>query len=121
MINILSLEAHKVITIFLFLIGSCIGSFLNVCIYRIPLEKSIVYPPSGCPKCNENLKPRDMIPILSYIMLKGKCRYCKDPISIQYPIVELITGIIIYLKSINATGISTVYKYNNAAVCIVNP
>ncbi|NLB79319.1 MAG: prepilin peptidase, partial [Clostridiaceae bacterium] len=94
MINILSLEAHKVITIFLFLIGSCIGSFLNVCIYRIPLEESIVFPPSGCPKCKEKLKPKDMIPILSYIMLKGKCRYCKDPISIQYPIVELITGII---------------------------
>lgn len=94
MINILSLEAHKVITIFLFLIGSCIGSFLNVCIYRIPLEESIVFPSSGCPKCKGKLKPKDMIPILSYIMLKGKCRYCKNPISIQYPIVELMTGIV---------------------------
>ncbi len=91
---VLSSEFRLFMNIFLFLSGLCVGSFLNVCIYRIPMEKSIVYPPSSCGKCNENLKPKDMIPVLSYIMLKGKCRYCKDPISIQYPIVELMTAII---------------------------
>lgn len=100
MINVISSEYHIIISVFLFLIGLCVGSFLNVCIYRIPLEKSIVFPQSGCPNCKEKLQPKDMIPVLGYLMLKGKCRYCKEPISIQYPIVELITGtiwLIVYL------------------------
>ncbi len=89
------------IGIFIFLAGLCVGSFLNVCIYRIPLEKSVVFPPSSCPSCGNQLKAVDMIPILSYIGLKGKCRSCKAPISVQYPIVELVTGILwvlVYLR-----------------------
>ena len=89
------------IGIFIFLAGLCAGSFLNVCIYRIPLEKSVVFPPSSCPACGNRLKAVDMIPVLSYIGLKGKCRSCKAPISAQYPIVELLTGILwvlVYLR-----------------------
>lgn len=94
MINISSVEFQLFIKIFIFLTGLCFGSFLNVCIYRIPLEQSIVFPPSGCPKCNNRLEAIDMIPVLSYIFLKGKCRNCKEPISIQYPIVEFLTAVI---------------------------
>lgn len=94
MSNSLSSEYHIVISVILFLIGLCVGSFLNVCIYRIPFEKSIVYPSSGCPNCKEKLQPKDMIPVLGYLMLKGKCRYCEEPISVQYPIIEILTGII---------------------------
>lgn len=77
-----------------FIIGLCIGSFLNVCIYRIPLEKSIVFPHSSCPGCGKRLEAIDLLPVLSYIFLKGKCRHCKASISIQYPLVELFTGFI---------------------------
>ncbi|MCT4621529.1 MAG: prepilin peptidase [Marinisporobacter sp.] len=85
----------------IFLLGLFIGSFLNVCIYRIPKGKSIAYPPSHCPKCGENLRPWDLIPILSFISTKGKCRYCEEAISLQYPIIELFNGLIyllLYLK-----------------------
>lgn len=87
--------------ILVFILGIVIGSFLNVCIYRIPMEKSIAFPPSHCTKCEHNLKPLDLIPILSYIFLGGKCRYCGEKISIRYPIIEVINGIlylIVYFK-----------------------
>lgn len=72
------------------LYGLIIGSFLNVCIYRIPNEKSIIMPNSYCPKCDNNLKWYDNIPLISYIYLLGRCRYCKDKISLQYPIIEIL-------------------------------
>lgn len=75
----------------IFILGLCIGSFLNVCIYRIPIQKSVVYPPSHCPECNTRLTFRDMIPVLSYIILRGRCRYCGTRISVRYPLVELLT------------------------------
>ncbi|WP_291572448.1 prepilin peptidase [Clostridium sp. UBA4548] len=74
--------------------GLVIGSFLNVCVYRIPLSQSIVYPPSNCTNCNSKLKWNDLIPVFSYIFLRGKCRYCGSKISIRYPIQELLTAII---------------------------
>jgi len=77
-----------------FIVGTVIGSFLNVCIYRIPEGKSVVYPSSSCPKCNEKIGWYDNIPIISYILLKGKCRNCGEKISIQYPVVELLTGLV---------------------------
>ena len=92
---------YAIIHIFFFLLGSAIGSFLNVCIYRIPRDKSIVKPPSACPGCEKPIRPYDNIPILSYILLKGKCRNCGTKISIRYPLVELLTGIfflLLYLK-----------------------
>lgn len=87
--------------IFIFLFGIIIGSFLNVCIYRIPRGESIVYPSSHCPNCSTPLQWHDLIPILSYILQGGKCKYCREPISIQYPMVELLNGIlylILYYK-----------------------
>jgi leader peptidase (prepilin peptidase)/N-methyltransferase len=82
-----------IVQIFFFLLGSVIGSFINVCIYRIPREKSIVNPPSACPGCEKPIRFYDNIPIFSYILLKGKCRDCGSKISIRYHIVEFLTGI----------------------------
>jgi leader peptidase (prepilin peptidase)/N-methyltransferase len=76
--------------------GLIIGSFLNVCIYRIPLGKSVVFPGSGCPQCGKSIRFYDNIPVLSYIILGGKCRFCRKIISLQYPIVELLTAIAFY-------------------------
>ena len=76
------------------LIGLCIGSFLNVCIYRIQREESISFPPSHCTSCGYELKPLDLIPVLSYLFLKGKCRKCKEKISIKYPLIEILNGLL---------------------------
>ncbi len=81
----------------LFFLGLPIGSFLNVVIWRLPREESIAFPPSHCPICGAAIKPYDNIPVLSYIILGGKCRNCKAKISIQYPIVELSTAILFAL------------------------
>jgi len=75
-----------------YIFGSCIGSFLNVCILRIPRDISIAFPPSACTNCNEPIKWYDNIPVFSYIFLLGRCRNCKTKISIQHPLVELFTG-----------------------------
>lgn len=85
----------KIISYIIVLIyGLIIGSFLNVCIYRIPLNQSIAYPPSNCPSCNTRLKWKDLMPVISYIILRGKCRYCGEKISIRYPLQELFTALI---------------------------
>jgi len=83
--------------ILIFILGLIVGSFCNVCIYRIPRNESIIFPASYCPKCHTKIKPVDNIPLLSYILLKGRCRNCGSKISIQYPVVELVTGIIYIL------------------------
>lgn len=80
--------------IWLFVFGLCIGSFLNVCIYRLPLQASIVKPRSKCPRCNTPIAFYDNIPILSYLLLRGRCRNCSAPIGIRYPLVELLAGIL---------------------------
>ncbi|HMK56775.1 MAG TPA: prepilin peptidase [Dissulfurispiraceae bacterium] len=74
--------------------GLVIGSFLNVCIYRLPRELSIVNPPSSCPNCKTPIKPWDNIPVISYILLAGKCRKCSQKISLRYPSVELLNGLL---------------------------
>ena len=71
--------------------GLIIGSFLNVCIHRLPLGESVVWPASRCPRCKAELKPYDNIPVVGYLMLKGRCRACGNPISPRYPVVELLT------------------------------
>ena len=76
-----------------FLIGISIGSFLNVCIHRIPLKQSIILPPSHCPNCKKLIPAYFNIPIVSFIYLRGKCKFCKKKISIIYPFVETITGL----------------------------
>ncbi|WP_160686349.1 A24 family peptidase [Clostridium sp. C2-6-12] len=83
--------------VLIFILGVVIGSFLNVCIYRIPIEKSIAFPPSHCTNCEHNLKPIDLVPILSYIFIGGRCRYCKKKISPRYPIIEAVNGILYLL------------------------
>jgi leader peptidase (prepilin peptidase)/N-methyltransferase len=80
--------------LFIFIFGLIIGSFLNVCIYRIPAGKSIATPPSSCGSCGTRLKPLDLFPIVSWIFLGGKCRYCGESIAIRYPFVELMTGLL---------------------------
>ena len=72
--------------------GLIIGSFLNVCIYRLPLKKSVVWPASRCPECDAPIQPFDNIPVLSYLALRGRCRACKAPISVKYPVIEALTG-----------------------------
>ena len=79
------------------LLGLCVGSFLNVVIYRLPLGMSLVKPDSHCPKCNNPIKWYDNIPLLSWIILRGKCRHCKEPISIRYPLVELTNCVLWFL------------------------
>lgn len=86
--------SYSIMIVFAFVFGLIVGSFLNVCIYRIPLKKSIVSPPSGCPGCGERIRFYDNIPIISYIILRGKCRNCGQPISLIYPFIELMTGLL---------------------------
>ncbi|SHH30520.1 type 4 prepilin peptidase 1 . Aspartic peptidase. MEROPS family A24A [Caloranaerobacter azorensis DSM 13643] len=82
---------------YIFITGLIIGSFLNVCIYRIPKGESIVYPPSHCTNCNTRLKAIDLIPVFSYLLNKGRCRYCGERISLQYPFIEIFNGLICLL------------------------
>jgi leader peptidase (prepilin peptidase) / N-methyltransferase len=81
-------------SVFAFLFGAVVGSFLNVCICRMPNEESVVSPPSHCPVCNYQIRWYDNIPLLSYLLLGGKCRGCGVKISPQYPLVELINGLL---------------------------
>jgi len=76
-----------------FIFGSIVGSFLNVCIYRMPLGKSVVWPGSHCPKCEKKIPWYDNIPFISYLLLEGRCRFCKEKISLRYIVVELLTAI----------------------------
>lgn len=77
-----------------FIFGSLIGSFLNVCIYRMPRDCSIVWPSSRCTSCSNPIRPWDNIPILSFLLLGGKCRTCKAPISLRYPLVEALNALL---------------------------
>src|ERR1051326_8467218 len=77
----------------MFWFGSCVGSFLNVCIYRLPLGMSVVSPPSHCPQCKYSIPWWLNVPLVTWLSLRGKCRNCGAPISIRYFLVELLTGI----------------------------
>ena len=81
------------IEIFMFVLGSIVGSFLNVCIVRLPHEKSVVFPSSHCVHCQTPIPWYDNIPLMSYLVLQGRCRFCKKSISFRYFLVELITGL----------------------------
>ena len=85
---------NLILYIIVFLYGITIGSFLNVCIYRIPKKESVVTVGSHCMNCNHKLKWYDLFPLFSWIFLRGKCRYCGTKISIQYPLVELLNGVL---------------------------
>lgn len=80
-------------------LGCCIGSFLNVVIYRLPAGLSLVHPPSRCPTCLNRLKPYDNVPVLGWLWLRGKCRFCKTAIAPRYPLVEAATGLLFGLAA----------------------
>ncbi len=101
-----------------FIFGACIGSFLNVCIYRIPEGKSIAFPGSFCPKCKSSIPFYLNIPILSYIIIKGKCRNCNSHISIRYPVVELITALFA-LATVNKFNISMETIFWFSFICVL--
>ena len=88
---------ESIFAIYIFILGLLIGSFLNVCIYRIPRGESISYPPSHCTSCGNNIKYYDLIPVLSWVILKGKCRNCDERISIRYALIEFGTAILFLL------------------------
>lgn len=107
--------------VFSFLFGSVFGSFCNVCIYRFPRGESIIKPASHCPKCNHPIAWYDNIPILSWLILLGKCRHCKSPISFQYPLVEFLCAIlfvIVFLKFKYTLG-TLIYSILCAGLLIV--
>lgn len=87
--------------VLIFILGLVIGSFLNVCIYRIPRKLSIIKPSSFCPSCGNSLKWWHNIPVLSFVILKGKCAYCGAKISLRYPVVEILNGIFYVLAYLN--------------------
>jgi leader peptidase (prepilin peptidase)/N-methyltransferase len=88
------LPFHLIMGLLLFAIGSVVGSFLNVCIYRIPFQKSVIWPGSRCPRCYGEIAPRDNIPIVSWFVLRGACRSCGTAIALRYPLVEALVGLL---------------------------
>ncbi len=104
-----------------FVLGSVIGSFLNVCIYRIPAGKSIVSPPSSCPHCGHCIRWFQNVPILSYLFLRGKCAGCGQQISLRYPLVEALTGglFVLVLYSFGLSPATPVYWLFAAALVVI--
>jgi len=106
--------------VFVFAVGLSIGSFLNVCIYRLPKDISIVRPPSHCPSCQNPIKPWHNVPVISYLLLMGRCGYCGAPISLRYPLVEFLNGLL-YLYIFHKFGVSphTVFYMAFASALVV--
>src|SRR5215469_2327334 len=92
-------------TLAAFLFGLLVGSFLNVCIYRLPRDLSVVRPRSYCPACKHPVAWYDNVPLLSFVILGGRCRRCKSAIALRYPLVELLTGVLffVYVWRLGAT------------------
>ncbi len=101
-----------VLAIFVFLIGISIGSFLNVCIYRMGKEESVVRPASHCPQCKKPIRPKDNIPLLSYLLLRCRCRDCGTKISSRYFFIELLTGVVflVMYRSFGMTPLFFIYS-----------
>ena len=96
------------------LFGLCLGSFLNVCIARMPQDKSVVRPPSHCPSCRTDIAWYDNIPVVSWLLLRGRCRVCASPISRVYPLVELLTGLLIWCVWRDVIGAATIVSLGHA-------
>ena len=92
--------------------GLCIGSFLNVVAWRLPRGESVLFPPSRCPACGHRLAVRDLVPVLSWALLRGRCRRCRAPVSVRYPLVEVLGGfatglpVAIWGLSLRAAGVA---------------
>lgn len=103
---------HIIYAAVLFPFGAAMGSFLNVVAYRVPMEMSVVSPPSACPKCGHAIAAVDNIPLLGWLVLGGKCRNCRQPISVRYPLVELATGLLWALVGWRLAGLTYGYYAN---------
>jgi leader peptidase (prepilin peptidase)/N-methyltransferase len=102
--------------------GLLIGSFLNVVIHRVPLKLSIVSPPSACPNCHSAIRPRDNVPVLSWLLLRGRCRDCAAPISARYPLVELGAGVFfaaVTLRFLSAGALSRATSAADVAALVL--
>ena len=101
--------------VFTFAFGCCVGSFLNVVIYRLPQDKSLIRPGSFCPACGKHIRFYDNIPLVSWVLLRAKCRYCKAPISLRYFIIEFLTGLVfvglfyLYFRADIRSGMGTFF------------
>ncbi len=106
--------------LFSFVFGTIVGSFLNVCIYRLPKEESIVFPASHCGLCQKPVRWYDNIPIVSYILLGGKCRDCKGRFSVQYALIEAMTGCIfvLFYQSFGLTALGLIYLVATLAILV---
>ena len=91
--------------VFVFVLGAAVGSFLNVVIYRLPAGLSLLHPPSRCPTCKTRLKPYDNVPVLGWLWLRGRCRYCRGRVALRYPLVEFFTGVL-FLSVFSQFGLS---------------
>ncbi len=113
-------EQNIIAYVAVFVFGAVVGSFLNVCIYRIPLQQSIVFPASHCPECNLALRWYHNIPVLSFLVLRGQCGFCQKPISWRYPAVELLNALL-YLAvfHISAFSLTTIVLFLFISALIV--
>ncbi|MBV8855325.1 MAG: prepilin peptidase [Acidobacteria bacterium] len=100
-------------------LGAIIGSFLNVVIHRVPREESIAFPASHCPECDTAIRPYDNIPVVSWAVLRGRCRACRAPISARYPAVELLTGVLFALTYLLHSGLTLSLPFDLAFVAAV--
>ena len=107
--------------VMVFLFGAVIGSFLNVCIYRLPREESVAWPASHCPACRQPVAVYDNIPIVSYLLLRGRCRSCQVPISTQYPLVEAVNtiGYVLIFWMFDFTAEAFVYSALLSALIVI--
>ena len=108
---------ESLLLICIFVTGLVMGSFFNVCVYRIPRKESIVFPPSHCTSCHTKLHGADLVPVLSYVCLGGRCRYCREKISVRYPLIELLTGSIYLILAVRFGTGGTFVSY--AFLCSV--
>ena len=102
-------------SLIVFVLGASIGSFINVVVYRLPAGLSILYPPSRCPQCLNRLKAYDNVPVLGWLWLRGRCRYCKNKISLRYPIVEAATGLTFVLVFVDIS----IFAINNRLLAVL--
>jgi leader peptidase (prepilin peptidase)/N-methyltransferase len=108
-----------VIAAFVGVVGAIIGSFLNVVIHRVPREESIAFPASHCPSCDTAIRPYDNVPVVSWAVLRGRCRACRAPISARYPAVELLTGALFALTYLLHSGLTLSLPFDLAFVAAV--
>jgi leader peptidase (prepilin peptidase)/N-methyltransferase len=114
------MEPQRMLTLISILFGAIVGSFLNVCILRLPKEESIITPGSHCPHCKSPVKFYDNIPLVSYLVLRGKCRHCHGPISIQYPLIEGVTAFASFLLFVKfGPSLSYLFYFSFVSALIV--